>query len=86
MSVLCIAIGVIGLLGFTGAGYVGISMLMGSPTIVSLFGLTESVKWIGVGVCFVIGLLFCLNWVVLGMNCASIRKLKRRKKKKQQEV
>lgn len=85
MSILCIVIGVIGLVGFTGAGCFATNMLMSSETIVNLFSLNATVQWIIVGACFLVGLLFCLNWVMIGLNCRSIKKLQRRRKKKQQE-
>lgn len=86
MSILCILIGLIGLVGFTGAGYIATNKLMSSQTIVTLFSLDATAQWIIVGVCFLIGLLFCLNWVLLGLNCKNIKKLQRRKKKKQPEA
>ena len=83
MAIFCILIGILMLLGFTGAGYFAASTLMKQQTIVSLFNLDPSMVWIITGICAVIGLLFCLNWVVLGVNCAQIRKLKRRRKKRE---
>lgn len=85
MSILCIVIGVIGLVGFTGAGYIATDKLMSSQTIVSLFSLNVTAQWIIVGICFLIGLLFCLNWVMLGLNCKNIKKLQRRRKKKEKQ-
>lgn len=85
MSILCIVIGVIGLVGFTGAGYIATNKLMSSETIVNLFSLNATVQWIIIGACFLIGLLFCLNWTLIGLNCGSIKKLQRRRRKKQQE-
>lgn len=82
MAALCILIGILMLVGFTGAGYFAASALMKSQTIVSLFSLTPSTVWIVTGVCAAIGLLFCLNWVILGVNCSQIKKLRRRKKKR----
>ena len=83
MAILCIIIGVLMLVGFTGAGYLAASMLMKQEMVVSLLKLSPSFIWAVTGVCLCIGLLFCLNWVVLGMNCSQIRKLKRRRKKRE---
>ncbi len=82
MAALCILIGIIMLAGLTGAGYFAASALMKQQTIVNLFSLEPSMIWIITGVCAAIGLLFCLNWVVLGINCSQIRKLRRRKKRR----
>ena len=82
MATLCIIIGILMLLGFTGAGYFVASALLKSQAIVSLFSLNSSLVWIATGIGAIIGLVFCLNWVVLGANCAQIRRLKRRRKKR----
>ena len=83
MASICIIIGILMLAGCTGAGYYAGSMLVNNPVIGSLFELESSHVWVITGVCAVIGLLFCLNWVILGVNCGQIRKLKRRKKKRE---
>ena len=77
MATLCILIGALMLVGCTGAGI----YLMGQQAIVNLLSMARIPSFTIIALFFVVGVLFCLNWVVLGMNCAQIKKLRRRRKK-----
>ena len=78
MATLCFLIGALMLLGFTGAGI----YLMSQQAIVNLLTMAKIPSFAIIAACFAVGLVFCLNWVVLGANCAQIKKLKRRRKKR----
>ena len=78
MATLCFLIGALMLLGCTGAGI----YLMSQQAIVNLLTMAKIPSFAIIAVCFAVGLVFCLNWVVLGANCAQIRMLKRSRKKR----
>ena len=78
MATICILIGALMLVGCTGAGI----YLMSQQAIVNLLNMARIPSFAIIVLFFVVGLLFCLNWVVLGLNSAQIKKLKRRKKKR----
>ena len=78
MATLCFLIGALMLLGCTGAGI----YLMSQQAIVNLLSMARISSFAILAACFAVGMLFCLNWVVLGVNCTQIKKLKRRRKKR----
>ena len=82
MGTICIIIGVVIFALFAGGGYFAVDYLASLPVFMNMGLFTAANTMIVVGVFAVIGLIFGLNWVVLGINCKQIRKLKRRRKKK----
>ena len=74
MGVLCIILGLVILVGFSGFGYIFAGKVLGNSLYISLFGLESiaanspsAVYAIVIGVCAFIGLLICMGLVMNGL-------------------
>ena len=69
MGTICIFLGIIFLIAFTGVGFFASNMLLANELYMSLLGVkSASTVYIAVvGVCFVIGLLICMSLVMNGL-------------------
>ena len=86
MGTICILIGLIILIAFTGAGFLVSNMIISNQLYMSLLGLTNpsTLYVIVVGACAFIGLLICLSLVMNGLiynrvckNGAALKKINR---------
>lgn len=86
MAIVCFVIGAVLLLGFMAGGFAVAGFLTSKMMYMVNFGLDKlpnetAAYWVVFGIFTLIGLLFFLNWLFLGMNCRKIKKLARRRKK-----
>ena len=82
MGTICILLGLIIFFGSIFLGFAGANAFLSSQLVASFVNFatsTTEVYIIAVGVCAFIGLLICLNLVMLGMIYNKTRKLARRK-------
>ena len=80
MGTICILLGLILLIALTGGGFYLSNIIVSNTTYMSLLGFANSTDFklvyiIVVGVCFLIGLLICLNLVMHGLNSNKLSKL-----------
>lgn len=80
MGTICILLGVILLIAFTGGGFYLSNTIVSNTTYMSLLGFANAsdskmVYFIVVGLFFLIGLLICLNLAMHGLNSNKISKL-----------
>ena len=80
MGTICILLGLILLIALTGGGFYLSNMIVSNTTYMSLLGFANStdvklVYFVVVGVCFLVGLLICLNLVMHGLNSNKLNKL-----------
>ena len=87
MGTICILLGLIILIAFTGAGFFLSNMVLTNELYMTLLGLTNTTMvYVGVvGVCAFIGLLICISLVMNGLiynrvckNGAALKKIGRR--------
>lgn len=80
MGTICIMLGLILLIAFTGGGFYLSNAIIANTTYRSLLSLGEvpnnTVYLIVVGICFLIGLLLCLNLAMHGLNSNKLNKLR----------
>ena len=86
MGTICILLGLIILIAFTGVGFLASGAVLGNELYMSLLGVTDPtmVYVIVVGACAFIGLLICLSLVMSGLiynrvckNGAALKKITR---------
>ena len=86
MGTICILIGLIILIAFTGAGFLAANLIASNQLYMSLLGLANpsTLYVIMVGACAFIGLLICLSLVMSGLiynrvckNGAALKKINR---------
>jgi len=86
MGTICILLGLIILIAFTGVGFLASGIVLGNELYMSLLGISEPAMVYAavVGVCAFIGLLICLSLVMSGLifnrvckNGAAIKKISR---------
>ena len=80
MGTICILLGLILLIALTGGGFYLSNMIVSNTTYMSLLGFANStdvklVYFVVVVVCFLGGLLICLNLVMHGLNSNKLNKL-----------
>ena len=77
MGTICIFLGVIFFITFTGGGFYLANEIIGNQLYMSLLAMNDTgiVYLIVVGVCAFIGLLICLNLVMHGINSNKLNKL-----------
>ena len=80
MGTFCIVLGMLLLIAFTGGGFYLSNAIISNTTYRSLLGFADVsniriIYIIVVGICFLIGLLICLNLAMHGMNSNKINKL-----------
>ena len=80
MGTICILLGLILLIALTGGGFYLSTILVSNTTYMSRLGFAGSTDFkivyiIVVGLCFLIGLLICLNLVMHGLNSNKLSKL-----------
>ena len=80
MGTICILLGLILLIALTGGGFYLSNIIVSNTTYMSLLGFANSTDFklvyiIVVGLCFLIGLLICLNLVMHGLNSNKLNKL-----------
>ena len=80
MGTICILLGLILLIALTGGGFYLSNTIVANSTYMSLLGFAEAadfklVYFIVVGLCFLIGLLICLNLVMHGLNSNKLSKI-----------
>ena len=90
MAIVCFVIGVVLLLAFMAGGVAAANFLTSKVMYMVNFGLDKLPNatvafWVVFAVFALIGLLFFLNWLILGVNCKKIKKLARRRKKRAKE-
>ena len=80
MGTICILLGLILLIALTGGGFYLSNTIVANSTYMSLLGFANTSDYklvyiIMVGLCFLIGLLICLNLVMHGLNSNKLSKL-----------
>ena len=80
MGTICILLGLIFLIAFTGGGFFLSNLILTNTTFKTLMGfakITDArlIYIIVVGLCFLIGLLICLNLAMHGLNSNKISKI-----------
>ncbi len=80
MGTICILLGLILLIAFTGGGFYLSNVIVSNATYQSLLGFAGVTDYkiiyiIVVGICFLLGLLICLNLAMHGLNSNKISKL-----------
>ena len=80
MGTICILLGLILLIALTGGGFYLSNIIVSNTTYMSLLGFANATDYklvyiIVVGLCFLIGLLICLNLVMHGLNSNKLNKL-----------
>lgn len=92
MGTICILLGLIFLIAFTGGGFFLSNLILTNTTFKTLMGfakITDAslIYIIVVGLCFLIGLIVCMNLVMHGLNSNKLNKLQaqiRRMKRSEQ--
>ena len=80
MGTICILLGLILLIALTGGGFYLSNIIVSNTTYMSLLGFSGDTNYsmvyiIVVGLCFLIGLLICLNLVMHGLNSNKLSKI-----------
>ena len=80
MGTICILLGLILLIALTGGGFYLSHTIVANSTYMSLLGFANTPDYklvyiIVVGLCFLIGLLICLNLVMHGLNSNKLSKI-----------
>ena len=86
MGTICILLGLILLIGCTGAGFFASNAVVSNELYMSLLGMTNaSMVYVAiVGLCVLIGLLICLSLVMNGLIYNRLGKIARQKKHRRQ--